>query len=112
MATRTLCTTLALVIGLSGCAAHWERSPDHPQANFEEDQARCYLISRGMPHDGYAFAGGGTGRAGAYAAAGAGTASLGAAIGLAIQQQNDRDACMTLAGWRKVANDSIQAAAK
>jgi hypothetical protein len=93
----------ALAIALTGCAQHWEAMPGQPPtANFEVDQSRCYLISRGMPQEGYMFAGGGTGRAGAYAAAGAGIAALGAAIGQAIQRQEDRDNCMVMAGWHKV----------
>jgi hypothetical protein len=101
--------SLAAVITLSACASHWERAPGHEQAVYEEDEARCYLMSRGMPHDGYAFAGGGTGRAGAYASAAAGIATAGALIGLAIQQQHDKDACMSLAGWRKVSNSETAA---
>ena len=71
------------------------------ETTFEQDDARCYLLSRGMPQQGFMFAGGGTGTAGAAAAGYAAGATLGAAIGLAIQQQKDRDTCMMLSGWRK-----------
>ena len=110
MAFTRLAALAAAALTLSACAYHWERAPGHEQANYEEDDARCYLISRGMPQQGFAFAGGGTGRAGAYASAAAGIATAGALIGLAIQQQHDKDACMALAGWRRVANE--QSAAK
>jgi hypothetical protein len=96
---------VAMAILLTGCASHWEAMPDQPPtANFEQDQARCYLIGRGMPQASYAYAGGGTGRAGAYAAAGAGLATLASAIGVLVQQQEDRDNCMVVAGWHKVKN--------
>jgi hypothetical protein len=106
---KTLPALCAASLLLSACAYHWERAPGHEQAVFEEDDARCYLMSRGMPQTSYAFAGGGTGRAGAYAAGAAGIATAAALIGLAIQQQRDKDSCMTLAGWRHVTN-SEQAA--
>jgi hypothetical protein len=98
----TRAALLCALLTTAGCAYHWERAPGHENADFEEDTARCYLMSRGMPHASYAFAGGGTGQAGAYAAAGAGLATLAAGIGQAIKEQNDREACMTLAGWRKL----------
>ena len=105
MNTRRLAALCAVPLLLSACAYHWERAPGHEQAVYEEDDARCYLMSRGMPTQGFAFAGGGSGRAGAYAAGAAGLATAAAAIGLAIQQQHDKDACMSLAGWRKVSNE-------
>jgi hypothetical protein len=92
--------TMAALL-LAGCATHWERLPDAgvQQASFSEDKARCYLFARGMPKQGYMYAGGGTGRAGAYAAAGAGIAAGLTALGQVIQEVQDRNACMAMAGW-------------
>jgi len=104
MTMRTIAVSLALTMSLTACASHWERSPGHEYADYDQDEARCYLIGRGMPQEGFAAGGGGTGQAGAYAAAGAGLAMMAFAIGRAVQQQKDHDACMTLSGWHKVAN--------
>ena len=102
MANRTVSIMLTALLPLTACS-HWERAPGNTAGVWDEDKARCYLVGRGMPKQGFAFAGGGSGRAGAYAAAGAGIASAGMIIAQAVQEQEDRDACMTISGWRKVA---------
>ena len=110
MTTRSLCAPIALVISLAGCGSyHWERPMDRPQADYDRDRAECYLMARGMPKQGYTFAGGGSGQAGAYAAAGASFAAAGAALGQAIQEQEDREACFTMMGWKKVRDQQIPA---
>ena len=94
---------VACALTVSGCGSyHWERPPELPMADYDRDRAECYLMSRGMPQQGYMVAGGGTGRAGSYAAAGAGIAAAGYALGQAIQQQEDREACFAAMGWKKV----------
>jgi hypothetical protein len=92
---------IAAILPIAACATHWERMPGagQPEASWEQDKARCYLFSRGMPKQGYAFAGGGTGRAGAYAAGAAGIAAGLAGLAQIAQELQDRTACMTLAGW-------------
>ena len=94
---------LAASIPLAGCVSHWERGPVAAQRDWNIDRASCALAARGMPQQGFMFAGGGTGRAGAYAAGAAGLASAAMIIAQAAQAQEDRDNCMQSVGWQKIA---------